>query len=768
MTAHTLLTSVAWGLQGHSLAATAAIAAGLVLAAGTWWPWWRRRSSALSLRGRAEAEHSRFLAAAEISLDAFCLLDAVRDSAGEIQDFRIRFVNRKVERFTGVPRSGMQDALASVALPFASDPFWKQLKTIVETGEPVLGDRPFQNPRSEVSWVRYQAVRLGDGVALTCSDISDMHASENRFRELAEFNDSIFENAPFSIFATDAEGVISAMNAAAERLSGYRRDDLVGRAPLTVLHDRRELDAQAATLELPVVFTKDSFQVLIADVSPGSVAEHEWTCIRRDGSRVPINLAMRAVTGAAGEVTGYVGIAFDNTDRKAMMDYVTHLADHDQLTGLLGRARLQEKIVSAVDRARRYGTKVAIFVLDLDQFKRINDSLGHWAGDQVLIETSKRLRDTVRSGDVVARMGGDEFVVVMEDMTNLRDIETCASNLVTRFAPEMIIEGHQLHISASVGVCVFPDFHGDAHSMLRWADAAMYSAKENGRNQHQIFSHDMLRETADRLSMERALRQALADHQLCLHYQPQVSLLTGEVIGMEALLRWQHPERGLLMPGQFIELAEETGLILPIGEWAFTQACCEGQKMREQLGLDLTIAVNLSPRQFGQKNLFHMVQHALHVSALPPEALEIEITENTLMVNSAANVEMLQRVRAMGVRIAIDDFGTGFCNFSYLIEYQVDRLKIDQRFVRIAASDANAAAVVRSIIAMSHGLNIKVVAEGVETEEQMRFLVRRRCDEAQGYLFSRPVPAAELVRAVRSHGFRRDRTSEPAPLSQTA
>ena len=762
MTALGLLQNSAWLPPGHSLAVIAAVGAGLALAAGALWPWWRRRSPALSMRGRAKAEHSRFLAAAEISLDAFCLLDAVRDSTGGIEDFRITYVNRNVERFAGVPRSGLVDKLVSAALPFVTDKFWNQLKTIVETGEPVLVDRPFNNPRSTVRWVRYQAVRLGDGVALTCSDMSDMHASETRFRELAEFNDSIFENAPFSIFATDAEGVISAMNAAAERLSGYGRDELVGRAPLSVLHDRRELDARAAALELPLAIAKEDFQVLTSGVSPGAVVEHEWTCIRRDGHRVPINLAVRAVTGADGEISGYVGIAFDNTDRKAMMDYVTHLADHDQLTGLLGRARLQDKIVKAVERARRYGTKVAIFVLDLDQFKRINDSLGHWAGDQVLIETSKRLRDAVRSADIVARMGGDEFVVVMEDMTNLRDIENCAGNLVTRFAPEMIIEGHQLHISASVGVCVFPDFHGDAHSMLRWADAAMYSAKENGRNQHQIFSHEMLRETADRLTMERALRQALTGHQLCLHYQPQVSLVTGEVIGMEALLRWQHPELGLLMPGSFIELAEETGLILPIGEWAFTQACSEGQKIREQLGMNLTVAVNLSPRQFGQKNLFHMVEHALHVSALPPEALEIEITENTLMVNSAANVEMLQRMRAMGVRIAIDDFGTGFCNFSYLIEYQVDRLKIDQRFVRMAATDANAAAVVRSIIAMSHGLNIKVVAEGLETEEEMRFLVRRRCDEAQGYLFSRPVPAAEFVRAVRSHGFRADRLSQTA------
>jgi diguanylate cyclase (GGDEF)-like protein len=461
---------------------------------------------------------------------------------------------------------------------------------------------------------------------------------------------------------------------------------------------------------------------------------------------------MRAVTTDTGEVSGYVSIAFDITERRQMLDYVTHLASHDQLTGLAGRALLQDKTVHAVELARRYGTKVAVFVIDLDHFKRINDSLGHTAGDQLLIEAARRLSRSVRSTDVVARVGGDEFVVVMPDITTVEDVEQCAANLVARLAPEISIEEHQVQLTASVGVCIYPDFAADAKHLLKRADSAMYAAKENGRNQHQIFSESMLQETAERLTMEHALRHALTNGELSMRYQPQISLTTGEVTGMEALLRWTHPKLGCISPTQFIALAEETGLIVPIGEWAFMTACCEGKELQDELGMDLTVSVNLSPRQFQQKNLVQVVENSLLKSGLPPERLQIEITENMLMSNSEDILGKLQRMRQLGVRISIDDFGTGFCSFSYLLQYQVDRLKIDQSFVKKAGTDANAAAVVRTIIAMSHGLNIKVVAEGVETEEQLRFLLRRKCDEAQGYFIARPMAPEEFCATVRTCG----------------
>ena len=698
---------------------------------------------------RMDPEHSQFLAAAETSLDAFCILDSVRDKAGNVRDFRYHYVNRIAEKMMGTPRSEMIGELFCELMPeLVANGFFEKIREVANTGEPLRGEQAIGGSGKAPTWVRYQVIRLGDGVAITLSDISETRAGEQRFRKLAEFTDSVFENAPFSIIATDVDGVISAMNLAAERLSGYSREELVGKAPLTLLHDRRELAARAKEMALPSMLAMDGFEVLTAKATEGGTEEQEWTYIRRDGSRTPINLGVRA-TMQGGELTGFVGIAFDVTERRAMMDYVTHLATHDQLTGLVGRAVLQERIMQAVERARRYGTKVAIFILDLDQFKRINDSLGHWAGDQVLLETAARLRRSVRTSDTVARMGGDEFVVVMDDMTTIADVELCATNLVTRIEPEMVVDGHQLHVTASVGVCVYPDFAGDTRHLLKWADAAMYSAKENGRNQHRIFSHGMLKDNADRLTMERAMRQAVIRNEFRLHYQLQVSLTTGTVVGMEALLRWEHPEMGLLTPAEFMALAEDTGLILPIGEWAFRTACVDGRALRDELGMDLTVSVNLSPRQFQQKNLLEVVEGALRDSGLPPKNLEIEITENTLMLNSTENLEKLQRIRSLGGRIAIDDFGTGFCNFTYLLQYEVDRLKIDQGFIKLAVTDANAAAVVRTIIAMSHGLSIKVIAEGVETEEQMRFLLRRRCDEAQGYFLAKPVPRSEFAQAVR-------------------
>ncbi len=741
-----------WRLNhGVYVGTLAGIAVAAIGALAGLWALLQEHDRAVERRGAEEA-HSKFLAAAETSLDAFSILESVRDSSGKIVDFRFVYVNANTERMTGMSRAELVGELMRSAMPVGTTGgMFERYCNVVDTGEPLNEEFPVNQPNMKASWVRYQVVRLGDGLAMTCSDISEAKATQERYEHLAEFTDSVFQNAPFSIIATDTKGMITAMNVAAEKLSGYSREELVGKAPLTMLHDERELMARAGDVDPEATVEKDGFDILVAGAAVGEMEEREWTLIRQDGSRTPINLAVRAVTSDAGEVSGFVGIAFDITERRQMLDYVTHLATHDQLTGLLGRALLRDKAVEAVERARRYGTKVALFVIDLDQFKRINDSLGHASGDQILVEIANRLRRSVRSTDVVARVGGDEFVVVMPDITTVADVEQCAANLVAKLGPEISVDEHLVNVTASVGVCIYPDFAADAKHLLKRADSAMYAAKDNGRNQHQIFSEDMLKETADRLTMEHALRHALANEELCLNYQPQVSLTTGAVTGMEALLRWNHPKLGNISPTQFIPLAEETGLIVSIGEWAFMTACREGKALQDELGMDLTVSVNLSPRQFQQKNLIQIIEAALAKSGLPAQNLEIEITENMLMVNSGGNLDKLQKIRELGARISIDDFGTGFCSFSYLLQYQVDRLKIDQSFVRQAETDTNAAAVVRTIIAMSHGLNIRVVAEGVETDEQLRFLLRRKCDEAQGNFLGGPVAAKEFCAAVRNY-----------------
>jgi diguanylate cyclase (GGDEF)-like protein/PAS domain S-box-containing protein len=749
-----VLVCLTLGRLNHDLHAGAVAAAllGFTGLAAAMWALWREHGRAQKLNGAQEA-HSKFLAAAETSLDAFSLVECVRNDEGKIIDFRILFANANTEKLLGRPRAQLLGQMVCAVTPLKSTgPIFAALCSVVHTGEPLNQEFQVKNASIKASWVRTQIVKLGDGLAITCGDISLSKVAEQHHARLAEFNDSVFQNAPFSIIATDMRGTITAMNAAAEKLTGYSREEMVGKVPLTVLHDERELLGRAVAIDPSTTVEEYGLQALTAGAAAGEMEEQEWTLIRRDGARTPINLAMRAVTSDAGEMTGFVGIAFDITERRQMLDYVTHLASHDQLTGLAGRALMQDKTVQAVELARRLGTKVAVFMIDLDHFKRLNDSLGHAAGDQLLIEAARRLSRAVRSTDVVARVGGDEFVVVMPDITSIEDVEQCAASLVAKLTPEISIEGHQVQITASVGVCIYPEFASDAKHLLKRADSAMYAAKENGRNQYQIFSESMLKETAERLTMEHALRHALANQELRLHYQPQISLTTGAVIGMEALLRWTHPRLGSISPTQFIPLAEETGLIVPIGEWVFMTACREGKAIQDELGKELTVSVNLSPRQFQQKNLVEMVERSLAMSELPAERLQIEITENMLMINSGDNLDKLQKMRELGVRISIDDFGTGFCSFSYLLQYQVDRLKIDQSFVKKAGTDANAAAVVRTIIAMSHGLNIKVVAEGVETEEEMRFLLRRKCDEAQGNFVGKPVPPEEFCEVVRKFG----------------
>jgi len=726
----------------RTIAAASVAGAGVVAAL---WSLWREHNRNVERRGAEEA-HSKFLAAVETSLDAFSILEAVRDGSDTIIDFRIQYANANAEKMTGRLRSALVGKMLSEVTPIRrTTNLFGRCCRVVETGEPLCEEYPVSQANLNASWVRYQIVKLGDGLALTCSDISEAKETQERYEQLVEFTDSVFQNAPFSIVATDTTGLITAMNVAAEKLTGYSSEELVGKAPVMILHDEKELASKAREGGIP-----NGFAVLTDGVADGEIEQKEWTLVRRDGTRTPINVAVRSVTSETGATSGFVTIAFDITERRQMLDYVTHLATHDPLTGLLGRSLLRDKTVEAVERARRYGTKVALFMVDLDQFKRINDSLGHASGDQVLVEAAGRLRRSVRSSDLVARVGGDEFVVVMTDITSIADVEQCAANLVAKLAPEISIDEYLVNVTASIGVCIYPDFAADAKHLLKRADAAMYAAKENGRNQHQIFSEDMLKETADRLSMEHALRHALANEELSMHYQPQISLTTGAVTGMEALLRWKHPRLGNVSPAQFIPLAEETGLIVPIGEWAFMTACREGKALQDELGMDLTVSVNLSPRQFQQRNLVEVIENSLKESGLPAKNLEIEITENMLMVNSGGNLDKLQKIRELGARISIDDFGTGFCSFSYLLQYQVDRLKIDQSFVKQAGTDPNAAAVVRTIIAMSHGLNIRVVAEGVETDEQLRFLVRRKCDEAQGNFVARPVAADEFCTAVRA------------------
>ena len=729
---------------------------------------WREKNQAAGHR-KASAENARFIAAAETSLDAFSIFDSVRNSAGDVVDFRFKYVNHHAEELLKTPRKKLleQDMCALFPIKRTGGLFDKYCKVAL-TGEPFCEEYSVPLDDGTEMWLRRRVIKLGDGVAVTTSDTSEIKAGEERYRSLSIFSDSVFENAPFSIIETDLDGEIRTMNGAAERLTGYDRADMVGKATITALHDPSELSRRPEVTAPHDGPALEGFDLLTAKAAQGEVDEREWTYIRRDGSTLPVHVAVTAVKDGTGEISGFIAIASDITERKQLMTYLSHMASHDQLTGLPGRSLLRERIAEAIEKAMLHGRKVAVFVIDLDHFKRMNDSVGHRSGDEVLVGMAERMRLSLRRSDTLGRLGGDEFVVVMPHIASIADVERCAKRLVERVSNTALVGDLEVNLTASVGVCVYPDFAGDVDSLLERADAATYAAKENGRNQYQVFADAMLKQSMDRMTMDLALRHALAREELFLHYQPLVSLTTGRVIGMEALLRWHHSKLGMIAPSSFISLAEETGLIVPIGEWAMKQACIEGKALCDELGMDLSMSVNLSPRQFEQSNLLQVIQDALDESGLPAKNLQVELTENTLMINSASNLEKLQQIRQLGARIAIDDFGTGFCSFSYLLQYPVDRLKIDQSFVMKAVTEPNAATVVRTIVAMSHHLGIKVIAEGVETTEHLGFLGQCSCDEAQGYYFARAVSTAGFAAAVASiHRLfdERKRVAEIQPAS---
>jgi len=744
-----LVARVSWGRDTPPPAASTLIWATALLA--TVLLIWRERNQTVA-HYRTLEEHSRFIAAAESSPDAFFILDAVRGATGEIVDFDFVYVNAHGEALLERPRQELlQKGLCALFPINRTNGNLDKYAKVVETGQDLSEDSSTRLADGNELWLRQRVSKLGDGVAVRTSDTTELKLTEERYRSLSNFSHSVFENAPYSIIEVDPAGTITAMNAAAERLTGYQRDEVAGKLPLTALYDPHDLartQESGAENEAPV----DGFSLLTAQAKEDHVDEREWTYVRKDGSTLPVHVAVTAVRNGTGEISGFVAIASDITERKQLMTYLNHMASHDQLTGLPGRTLLRERIADAIEKAILHGRKVAVFVVDLDHFKRLNDSLGHRAGDQVLVGMADRVRSALRRSDTLGRLGGDEFIVVMPHIAQLSDVERCAKRLVDRISSTAQIGEMEISMTASVGVCVYPDFAEDVDSLLERADAATYAAKENGRNQFQLFSETMLKESQTRLSMDTALRHALSREELFLHYQPLVSLTTGKVIGMESLMRWHHPKLGVVSPTTFIPLAEDTGLIVPIGEWAMKQSCMQAKAICDDLQTEFHVSVNLSPRQFEHENLLNMIREALAESGLPPRLLQVELTENTLMINSQANLEKLQQIRQMGARVAIDDFGTGFSSFSYLLQYPVDRLKIDQSFVLKAVTERNAATVVRTIVAMSHHLGIKVIAEGVETIEHVRLLAQRHCDEAQGYYFSRPVTAAGFGEAVASIG----------------
>jgi diguanylate cyclase (GGDEF)-like protein/PAS domain S-box-containing protein len=540
-----------------------------------------------------------------------------------------------------------------------------------------------------------------------------------------------------AVISTDMLGRVDYLNAAAEGITGWTRDDAHGRPIAEVLNI---VDKVTERLVInPVEYVLQSDKPLDLAV--------ETVMISRDGRHVPIEDSASPIHDWDGKLVGAVMVFRDISDTVALMSKMRHLAQHDFLTNLPNRVLLNDRITQAVAQSRRSNTQPALLFLDLDKFKHINDSLGHAMGDRLLQGVSERLLRCVRTSDTVSRHGGDEFVVLLANERRVEDAALAAEKILAALSVPFEIDGHLLHTSTSIGISGFPFDGTDAAALIKNADTAMYHAKERGRNNYQFFRHDMNTRAMERQIIESNLRRALTQGEFTLHYQPKVNLLDQHITGVEALLRWQHPEWGLVLPERFISIAEECGLIVPIGRWVLREACAQAVRWREAGIPEVSIAVNISALEFRHRDFFDYLLTIFQETGVDPSCLQFELTESVLMRDVAASAGLLARLKTMGVQIAVDDFGTGYSSLSYLNRFPIDVLKIDQSFVKAIDADVGAdsdGAIVSAVIDMGKNLHQRVIAEGVEEEKQLVFLQAHNCNEGQGYWFSRPVDAARM------------------------
>ena len=582
-----------------------------------------------------------------------------------------------------------------------------------------------------VVWVSINALHHRDangvllGIEGVARDVTERHETEVQMAKLSR----ALEQTADSVIITDRHGIIEYVNEAFEHVTGYGRDEVLGRR-VSLLKSGRHGDG--------------FYRNLWSTISRGEAFREVMINCRRDGSEYHEAKTITPLRDDDGDIQHYVSTGKDISERIRVEERLYHMAHHDGLTGLPNRdffiRRLDERLHAAPEQP------LAVLLCDLDRFKIINDSLGHELGDRVLKELAERLCSLAIGSDDVARLSGDEFVVLLSGT----DIDhgaaaRMASRILDVLAQPCVVEGQELFVTASVGISLAPEDGGDARSLLKQADVAMYRAKELGRNNHQFYAAEMGVRAAHRLSMETALRRAVERQEFCLHYQPQMDLANQRVMGVEALLRWQHPERGLVPPDEFIPLLEETRLIEEVGDWVLETACRQGQRWREQFNAPIRVAVNLSGRQFTDSRLLKRLSRILDDTGFDRQLLELELTESVIMRDDRHSVRVFNTLWDMDVRIAIDDFGTGYSSLSYLKRFPIDTLKIDRSFIRDISTDPDDAAIVRAIIAMANSLNLQVVAEGVETLEQREFLLATGCHLMQGYLCHRPAAPEQLA-----------------------
>lgn len=561
-------------------------------------------------------------------------------------------------------------------------------------------------------------------------DLGDLRKAQSELRLAA----TVFEGSGEAILITDARNRILSANAAFSRITGYLNDEIIGRDPSFLASGRHD-----------AAFYQQMWRCL---QDKGHWQGEVWNR-RKNGEVFPEWLGISAVCNDAGQITHYVAIFSDISEKMAAEAQLEFLAHHDPLTNLPNRILVKDRVIQSLAFAAREEMHVALMFLDLDHFKVVNDTLGHAVGDKLLQAVVSRLKDCVRETDTISRQGGDEFLIALTGLHDTQAVTTISEKILQQMEQPFTLDGHNLACSFSIGIALYPDDAADFDTLLLKADTAMYHAKNAGRNTFRFFTEQMNVNAHERFLMQNCLRQAIERNELQLYYQPQVDLSSGRITGAEALLRWNSAELGSVPPVRFIPVAEDSGLIIPIGEWVLREACKQAEAWRQQGLPPLTVAVNMSPLQFKRSDPVALVSQILAETRLPAWCLELEITESLLIQDMDAVLGTLQHLTTLGVRIAIDDFGTGYSSFSYLKRFPIDKLKVDQSFVRDIVTDADDAAIVRVIIELGRILKMKTIAEGVETSQQLAFLTQQGCGHVQGYLFGRPMPASEFATHLR-------------------
>ncbi len=572
-----------------------------------------------------------------------------------------------------------------------------------------------------------------------CQDITDRTRAEEALRESEARFRAMAEHSADWIWSIDTQGRHTYSNQKGGGVLGYTLEDFLSRDAASLVHPD----------DLPVF--QETFRKALATQSGWEGVSLRWQ--HRDGSYRILESSASPLFNDAGQLIGFQGVDRDITERKQAEEHIEYLAHHDALTGLPNRILLRDRFEHALAMAERSRSRVALLFLDLDKFKRVNDTLGHAAGDKLLLEVVARLAHSTRETDTISRQGGDEFILLLNDIPDPEAVERIAGEILSRVGEPVEVSGHVLNTSCSIGIAMYPEDGSDFDSLLQKADVAMYNAKDAGRNTWRFFNDRMNRQAHEHLLLQNRLHQAILRSEFRLEYQPQLDIASGAVVGVEALLRWHNRELGEVRPTRFIPVAEDCGLIVPIGAWVLQESCRQAQAWRQAGWPELTMSVNLSALQFRRAGLVETVAGVLRTSGLPPRLLELELTESILLQDVENNLEMVRQLKALGVRLTIDDFGTGYSSLSYLKRFAVDRLKIDRSFVRDISSDPDDAAIVRAVIQLARSLRLGIIAEGVETAEQLAFLREEGCQEVQGHLFSRPLAAValEIFLSSRAH-----------------